>query len=383
MNTVRVIADDLSGAAEVAGVGCRYGISSGVQLDPSAVAGFPLTVFDTDSRSSDVSEAAEAVKLAVECLSRTPDFQLFKKVDSVLRGHVRAEIEAVIQAAGYRRALIVPVNPTLGRTITEGKYWIRGVPIDQTEFAMDPEHPITTADVRLMLERQPGSLPLHVCDLSDTMPKEGVVIGQAETLGQVALWARKVDSQTVPAGGAVFFSALLERGGRRVEPKLRRAQDAPAGPQAGGTVLVVSGTISGQGDERRAEWKARGASYCAMPTPVLENGDRKAIREWGKAAAEALRVSGFAVLAIGSERLLPRAESRRLAAHLAEAAAIAIGSVKVEQLWLEGGATASAVVRRLGWMTFTAVEELAPGVVVLRATKETTITVKPGSYPWA
>ena len=66
---------------------------------------------------------------------------VYKKVDSVLRGQVVAELEAMMPQLGLKRALLVPANPALGRTISDGEYFIHGRPIHKTEFARDAEHP--------------------------------------------------------------------------------------------------------------------------------------------------------------------------------------------------------------------------------------------------
>ncbi|HWP40899.1 MAG TPA: nucleotide-binding domain containing protein, partial [Tepidisphaeraceae bacterium] len=56
----------------------------------------------------------------------------------------------------------------------------------------------------------------------------------------------------------------------------------------------------------------------------------------------------------------------------------------IDLMLLEGGATASAVCRRLGWDTFAILGELAPGAVAMRpqSREAPDIIVKPGSYPW-
>ena len=71
--------------------------------------------------------------------------RMFKKVDSVLRGPVAAEIEAALDGLGLDRAVLVPANPSRGRIIRDGAYFMDGVPLDETEFADDPMHPVRCA----------------------------------------------------------------------------------------------------------------------------------------------------------------------------------------------------------------------------------------------
>ena len=81
-----VIADDITGAAEIAGVCLRYGlkVSFGIDTIPNEVA--DVCVVATDSRSLSESEAyAVHSKLAADIYKQNPAF-VFKKCDSVLRG---------------------------------------------------------------------------------------------------------------------------------------------------------------------------------------------------------------------------------------------------------------------------------------------------------
>jgi len=148
MNRVLVIADDLTGAAEIAGIGSRYGLPTRLvrdQLVHRPEGG--LTVIDTDSRLLPASEAAATVWKFVEPL-RAGQFDLvFKKSDSVLRGPVLAEIDAMLTALGRASALLVPQNQSRGRVIRGGEYQVEGVPLYASAFANDPQYPARTSNV--------------------------------------------------------------------------------------------------------------------------------------------------------------------------------------------------------------------------------------------
>jgi len=363
----RVLADDFSGAAEVAGVGFRYGLTAAVQLDIRLAPSSQLTVLDIDSRSKSPAEAVRLVKSALQ-----KDTFVFKKIDSVLRGHVLAEIQPFLQSGRFQRALVVPFNPDLGRTIKDGVYRVNGRPIGLTQFRDDPEYPAENSDVSAILGAGPEGV--HVCRLSDAFAETGIMVGEGETHQELRDWADRVDENTLPVGGAPFFAAWLESRGREIGWR--------PGQEVGPRVLVVSGTTS-----RVVDWcRVRGdgdARVLPMPRAVFEGGARKGLTDWINDVRQELRETGFAVASVGTARLLDRSESPRLVGHLAELAAHVLAQVQVDQLWLEGGATASAVVRRLGWMLLQVVGELAPGVVQLRpASGGPLVTVKPGSYPW-
>jgi len=56
----------------------------------------------------------------------------------------------------------------------------------------------------------------------------------------------------------------------------------------------------------------------------------------------------------------------------------------IDELFIEGGATASTIVRRLKWRRFSLCAELAPGVIRMHAKEKQnlSLTIKPGSYHW-
>ena len=117
-----------------------------------------------------------------------PDW-IYKKCDSVLRGHVRVELEATMAVFAMQRALLIPANPSRGRIIRDGEYFVNGQPLHESEFARDPEHQRTTASITELL----GG------DLSD------ITTPDVESEADVALQAAKIDAETLNAGGADFF----------------------------------------------------------------------------------------------------------------------------------------------------------------------------------
>ncbi len=152
------IADDLSGAAEVAAALCSRTTRSRVVLvgrpegRPDAVGGGAAraldprhpgeaTVLDLDSRYRPATEAAEAVRDALRLSS--PDGEtdggtggetggetlVLKKIDSLLRGNVAAEIAAL--AEGGAGVVLAPALPIAGRVVRSGVVHIGGVALHE------------------------------------------------------------------------------------------------------------------------------------------------------------------------------------------------------------------------------------------------------------
>jgi uncharacterized protein YgbK (DUF1537 family) len=364
---ILVIADDLTGAAEIGGIGHRHGLKSGVVTDTGALPGDAgLLVFDTDSRLDEPDVAAEKISRLGKILESRSCTLIYKKTDSVLRGPVRAELEALARALGWPRVLLVPANPSLGRTIESGRYAIRGTPLHETAFARDPHHPATSSDVLQLLGGH-GSLPTSIGESRDAHLAAGIVIGNAPASSDVATWTQRVGAGVLPAGGAEFFSALLVSRGFAVR--------SSAGiPRIEGPVLVVSGTTSPTSGTRQ---QAAASRLATLPMPGDPIG-------W---------VSRVQPQLTGSGRILvvhegPLSDDPTVAAKIrggfASLVRPLISRQALRHLVVEGGATAASIAHELGWRELRVVHEWAPGVTSLRpvANPAITFTLKPGSYAW-
>lgn len=128
MSPITVIADDLSGAAETAEQfrlrGHETVVSLGVPAGPAAA----VTVVDVGTRSG----TAEEARVAIDTLPLTAGALVLKKTDSLWRGHVGPELEA-LAARGYD-LVVAGALPALGRTVVHGRPLVDGRPLAETAF---------------------------------------------------------------------------------------------------------------------------------------------------------------------------------------------------------------------------------------------------------
>src|SRR5512141_1199713 len=101
-----VLADDLSGAAELAGAALRHGLTAEVQTAFTPGSGADVVCVATDSRSLPAEAAARVVGAITGAIVRAKPDWIFKKCDSLLRGPVLAEARAAARAAGRSRILV-------------------------------------------------------------------------------------------------------------------------------------------------------------------------------------------------------------------------------------------------------------------------------------
>ena len=128
-----------SGAAELAGAALRYGLTAEVTTQPGEPCAADVCCLDADTRRLPIDEAAaKTSQFAAALLAARPKL-IFKKTDSLLRGHVAAEIDAILRQTGQPRALLCPANPGRGRIVRAGRYYVEDVPLDQTGSRSRPD----------------------------------------------------------------------------------------------------------------------------------------------------------------------------------------------------------------------------------------------------
>src|SRR5207302_688861 len=99
----------------------RFGLQTRLLREPPLRGEPGLTVIDTDSRLLEPGDAAKIVARFVSPVARDRFDLVFKKTDSVFRGPVLAELDALSLAFDRRTILLVAQNPSRGRTIHKGE----------------------------------------------------------------------------------------------------------------------------------------------------------------------------------------------------------------------------------------------------------------------
>ena len=154
---IGVVADDLSGATECAARAIVRVSRSSVLLNcflPLTGEGVVVTL-DIDTRSRDSAESTQRASAAARAVSHAP--VVVKKVDSLLRGHLAAEVAAMAACLG-RVPVVAVANPRLSRTVRGGVLHVGAAALHETDlWRAEPTpappsvshalHPLSTAVV--------------------------------------------------------------------------------------------------------------------------------------------------------------------------------------------------------------------------------------------
>jgi uncharacterized protein YgbK (DUF1537 family) len=380
---IAVIADDLTGAAELGGIGLRYhlNVEIGTRVDPLTRA--DLLIIATDTRSKELGAALQDMREILVILDYMAPELVYKKVDSVLRGHILAEIQQQMELSGQKRALLVPANPSMGRVISDGIYYLNGRMLHETGFRTAPGYSITSSRVTDILEKQP--LPKAIlAKPGDPLPETGIIVGEASQRADLRYWLERADRECLLAGAAEFFQELLAFKG------LPAGENNPQGqlPKWGTKMLLVCGSAFSASRQAVADALTAGAPVAMMPAALSGAPEDEADFVWERWAAEALAMfekHDRVIISPGVVGQYPdRMLAKRVSRHIAETVRRITLETPVEELMLEGGATASAVLRELGVERCSPMQEVAHGVIRMELPDRPGlhITLKPGSYPW-
>ncbi|MBW4889003.1 hypothetical protein KXQ82_04725 [Mucilaginibacter sp. HMF5004] len=372
-----VVADDLTGAAEIGGIGIRYNLDVELNTHVNRQSKADLLVISTDTRSMSKSDAIlETGKVMDDVIKLYPTL-VYKKTDSVLRGYVAEELHVQMQKLNVKRAFFIPANPHLGRTVVDGEYLISGEPLHQTAFANDPEFPAKTSSVTALLSDK--GVNIHSRKHTDTVPGEGIIVGDAANSDDLQTWAALAGNDMALAGASGFFSALLDKTAFSVKQTTKPRQFQTP-------VLIVSGTAFNKSADAIQQLKLDGQPVSYMPADIAqaETYNAKRYLDWCLEIAGYITTFGKAIIAINPADTVGITNQ---AALLRDKTAIIVSMVfkqtPINELLIEGGSTASAVLKHLGISKLYPAEELSPGVVRMKASdSDLYITIKPGSYTW-
>ena len=350
-----IIADDLTGAAEIAGICVRYGLRTSFSLGEfKSVDTYDAQVIATETRQHSLSAARETISKLCEALP--PGVLLFKKTDSALRGHVEEEMDAILESGRYRNCLFLPANPSRGRVIEDGIYYIDGIPLDKTPFSTDPEYPAWSSKIE---ERFPRIRRWNGTD------ECGLYYADSSCSEDLINLTIQAGTQTLLAGGADLFEQFLATLGYTVN------SEKPSLPAGFDDALMVCGSTQSKG--------MPGWPTSQMPTSTYL-GEADATT-WVGAALSLLKQFGHVQLRLPTDNSYEASRALYLRTVTAEAVSLLLQNYPVREVYIEGGATAYSILERMGWKELQLSCEYAPGVVRMQHAA-CGITVKPGSYLW-
>lgn len=384
---VAIVADDLTGAGDTAVRFAEAGWPTLLRLgggrpgdgnDGGGDGGVQVVAVTTDSRARPDAEAADLVRGATARLLHGGVTHLFKKVDSTLRGPVRAETDAMLDAlAPGTVALVCPAFPAVGRTVVDGVLLVDGRPVAETAVGRDPVTPVTVSHLPTLLDAplvrlDPRGTPASWAAAVRATDSRTVVLDAAgdEDLDRIARTVADLGEQALAVGSAGLAGPLAARWRPREahapagRPDSRPGSPARPGPApdggAAGTALVVVTSLHDASRAQAAALAAHGAEHLRPTARDLTDADAWAgfLDRVGKAAAGRPGTLLLSTPDRGATAVDPGLVARRLS----DAAAHALAAGGAAGLVATGGDGARAVLERLGGTGIRLYGTVEPGV---------------------
>jgi len=313
-----VVADDFTGAADATAPFASPGAEVSLNLCGPPRQDVDVLALVSDSRWREAPDAANRVGQLVRQARAWGADSLFVKVDSTLRGNVRAEVGAALTAWGSAEAVAAPAFPAQGRLVRRGVLLVHGEP--------------------------------HHRSVADCFPP-GVRLFDAETDEELDGIAERVLREGSVAVGSAGLARALAAAIMPGPPGVR----LPAGRVTG--VLVVVGSAHPASRAQACALTGSGA-VCVL----VKQGAPVRIEE----AVVALASGGHVLVTtdIAHHIEADTAGAAALAAELALVVRAISVAVPTAALVITGGATALAVSWALGARELRLLAETRPGIVL-------------------
>lgn len=400
------IADDFSGATDLAGVLARSGVRVSLRMGvPTELAAntAPLEIIALKCRTVPVAEATAQALAALEWLHQAGARRFYWKYcstfDSTPRGNIGPVAEALMAKIGASQTIYCPAFPENGRAIFMGHLFVGEQPLDESPMKDHPLTPMRDSSLLRLLRPQVTSRTglanrLEVAKGPQAL-RERLARLQAEGIAHVIVDA--VADQDLHTIAEACCDMPLLTGGSAVAmplPGIWLAQGLIGRPEGAarphvedGPAIVLSGSCSAMTNRQVQAYLASGQPAFRLDPLDLAGNGPDAVLAWlstqpRQATPIIYATADPAAVRRVQERLGAERAGAIVEASLA-ACAVEARDRGVRRFVVAGGETSGAVTKALGVTRLDVGAEIAPGVPWCFARTnghDIAITLKSGNF---
>lgn len=375
MDRILIIADDFTGAGDTGVAFAKYGWDVRIVMDAEEVDRTSSFVIDTEARNVSSREAERMLKdlFGKFELSRFDGY--FKKVDSILRGNICAELQVVKEAVKPDIMVFNPANPRVGRTVKKGIVQVDGVNLCDTKLSKDPLSPVKNEHIKSFLEQGLGEsvayftqeeLKGEKMNLSDC--KNIVFDAQTETELETAVSLLSKTGKRILWAGSAGLADAVARVYSKKEP-----------------VLALIGSVTSVSQKQVEQMEGAGIKVAELDVPrLLKGGTIDVVAEeavqYLRAGQDVTIVSvkrkedyGKAVAAGKQSGYDENGLARFTQEQFGNLAVKILEQVKPKGVILSGGDIAAGVMKKIHVSTVAVLKEVLPSIPLCM--------VESGAYP--
>lgn len=380
------IADDFTGATDLAGLLARSGVRVSLRLGvpetaPEDVETSSFEVIALKCRTAPVEEAIAETQAALAWLQAAGAERFFWKYcstfDSTAKGNIGPIAEALMATLNSDQTIYCPAFPENGRSIFMGNLFVGEQPLHESPMKDHPLTPMRDSNLMRLLEPQvTGKVGLAnrlVVDQGVTALQKRLEALRAEGVAHVVVDAVANADLTIIADAC--RNMPLMTGGSAVAmplPSLYMADgvlsaDAPkpVKPSLASGQIVLSGSCSAMTRKQVAAFAAGASAFKLDPLTLAQEGT-KAAQDWlAQQPTEAAKIiyatAEPSEVTAAQEQLGVEKAGKLVEDALAELA-VQARDAGGRRFVVAGGETSGAVTNALGVKQMTIGPEIAPGV---------------------
>ena len=397
------IADDFTGATDLAGLLARSGVPVSLRLgvpEQAPVDAAQIEIIALKCRTAPVACAVAETRAALAWLQAAGAQRFFWKYcstfDSTSQGNIGPVAEALMADLATDQTIYCPAFPENGRSIFMGNLFVGEQPLAESPMKDHPLTPMKDSNLMRLLAPQvtrsvglanrmtvaKGGLRARLAELK----AQGVahVVVDAVSNEDLTLIAEACQSMTLLTGGSAVAMPL---------PVLWQAQGLlPQGTAAAfrapqGPALILSGSCSAMTNAQVAAYLAEGRpGFQLNPADLAEHGPGAAL-DWLAAQAPDAAPLIYATAAPDAVRAAQDRLGVDRAGQVVEQAlatcAVAARDRGTRRFVVAGGETSGAVAKALGIARLHIGPEIAPGVPwggAVSGGQDVAITLKSGNF---
>jgi len=397
------IADDFTGATDLAGllarsgvrVNLRIGIPNGPPTDGAA-----FEVIALKSRTAPVADAVAQARAALKWLQAAGARRFFWKYcstfDSTAIGNIGPVAEALMADLNTHQTIYCPAFPENGRAIFMGNLFVGETPLAESPMKDHPLTPMRDSNLmrllapqvtrpvglanRLTVAKGADALRAKLAELAAQGVAHVVVDAVAnDDLYTIAAACRDMPLMTGGSAVAMPLPALYVADGTL-------AADAPraTAPQLAPQTILLSGSCSAMTRAQVAAYP--GPKHGLDPLELAKNGPKTAL-DWlatqDLTTAPLIYATAEPDAVRAAQSVLGTAKAGEIVEHALSTLATAARDMGARRFVVAGGETSGAVTQALGVDRLTIGAEIAPGVPWCFATSAghtIAITLKSGNF---
>jgi uncharacterized protein YgbK (DUF1537 family) len=347
---IAVIADDLTGALDTGVQFHQWGYKVHItdNLNDSKA---EITILNTDTRNK---TPETAYKTTYHVTKKIGNYDIiYKKTDSTLRGNPGPELQAILDATGERKAILSPTYPKTGRRVKNGHLYIENKLITDTDYIH--EYRVKSSYIPEIVITK---TLIHHLKNAERVPDTGIIVLDSET--EQDLLKILNNHPRIIAGSAGLADALCQ--------VLRNPPP----------VLTIIGSIRTETRKQAINLSQR-LGAAVIPLDFVKALKQKPQNEAIQKAKKVLSI-GHDVIIISalSQKIIEetrkeakhmRLNSQKLEKNITESLADttkALLNHKLSGIIMTGGATALAIIKRLNVKNIEILDEVQPGIPVLK-----------------